>query len=178
MRPRDGAELAGLGALWGGSFLFMRMGGAEFGPVGVAALRVAGASLMLAPLLGFSGQTAALRKNWRPIFVVGVVNSALPFLCFAYALLSITAGLSAIFNATAPLWGAVIAWAWLGERLTRLRVAGLAIGFAGVVGLAWSNVNSAASFKPGGSGWAVVACLAATALYGLAANYTKRRLPG
>lgn len=178
MRPRDGAELAGLGALWGGSFLFMRMGGAEFGPVGVAALRVAGASLMLAPLLGFSGQTAALRRHWRPIFVVGVVNSALPFLCFAYALLSITAGLSAIFNATAPLWGAVIAWAWLGERLTRLRVAGLAIGFAGVVGLAWSNVNSAASFKPGGSGWAVVACLAATALYGLAANYTKRRLAG
>ena len=178
MRPRDGAELASLGALWGGSFLFMRMGGAEFGPIAVVALRVAGASVLLAPLLALRGQMAALRRHWRSIFVVGVVNSALPFLCFAYALLSITAGLSAIFNATAPLWGAVIAWAWLGERLTRLRVAGLAIGFAGVVGLAWSNVNGTASFKPGGSGWAVVACLAATALYGLAANYTRRRLAG
>ena len=89
-----------------------------------------------------------------------------------------TTGLAAIFNATAPLFGAVIAWLWLNERLTRLRVAGLGIGFAGVVGLAASNVNGAASFKAGGSGWAVVACLAASALYGLAANFTKRHLAG
>ncbi len=176
MRLRDGAELLSLAALWGGSFLFMRLGATEFGPVALAALRVAGASLLLAPLLALRGQTAELHRHWRPIFVVGVINSALPFLCFAYALLSITAGLSAIFNATAPLFGAFIAWLWLSDRLTKLRVAGLAIGFAGVVGLAWSNVNGAASFKPGGSGWAVVACLAATAMYGLAANYTKRRL--
>jgi drug/metabolite transporter (DMT)-like permease len=176
LRLRDGAELLSLAALWGGSFLFMRLGATEFGPVALAALRVAGASLLLAPLLALRGQTAELHRHWRPIFVVGVINSALPFLCFAYALLSITAGLSAIFNATAPLFGAFIAWLWLSDRLTKLRVAGLAIGFAGVVGLAWSNVNGAASFKPGGSGWAVVACLAATAMYGLAANYTKRRL--
>jgi len=144
----------------------------------VAALRVGGAALLLAPLLAARGQVAELRRHWRPIFVVGVINSALPFLCFAYALLSITAGLAAIFNATAPLFGAFIAWRWLSEGLTRLRVLGLAIGFAGVVGLAWSNVNSAASFKPGGSGWAVVACLVAASLYGLAANYTRRRLAG
>ncbi len=178
MRPRDGAELLSLAAVWGSSFLFMRLGAAEFGPVAVAALRVAGASLLLVPLLAAHGHAAELRRHWRPIFVVGVINSALPFLCFAYALLSITAGLSAIFNATAPLFGAFIAWLWLNERLTRLRVAGLAIGFAGVVGLAWSNVNGAASFKPGGSGFAVVACLAAAAMYGLAANYTRQRLAG
>ena len=178
MRQRDGAELLSLAARWGGSFLFMRLGAAEFGPVAVAALRVSGAALLLVPLLAARGHTAELRRHWRAIFVVGVINSALPFLFFAYALLSITAGLSAIFNATAPLFGAFIAWLWLGERLTRLRVAGLAIGFIGVVGLAWSNVNGAANFKPGGSGWAVVACLAAAALYGLAANYTRRRLAG
>jgi len=178
VRLRDGAELLSLAALWGASFLFMRLGAAEFGPVAVAALRVAGASLLLAPPLGLRGQMAELRHHWRPIFVVGVINSALPFLCFAYALLSITAGLSAIFNATAPLFGAFIAWLWLNDRLTRLRIAGLAIGFSGVVGLAWSNVNGAASFRPGGSGWAVLACLAAAAMYGLAANYTKRCLAG
>ena len=178
MRARDGAELLSLAALWGGSFLFMRLGAVEFGPVAVAALRVAGASLLLAPLLVMRGQTAELRRHWRRIFVVGVINSALPFLCFAYALLSITAGLSSIFNATAPLFGAFIAWLWLNDRLTRLRIAGLALGFAGVAGLAWSNVNGAASFRPGGSGWAIAACLVASVLYGLAASYTKRMLVG
>jgi len=85
VRLRDGAELLSLPALWGASFLFMRLGAAEFGPVAVAALRVAGASLLLAPLLALRGQTAELRRHWRPIFVVGVINSALPFLCFAFA---------------------------------------------------------------------------------------------
>ncbi len=178
MRLRDGAELTLLAAIWGASFLFMRMGAGEFGAVAVAALRVSGAALLLMPLLALRRQTAALRRHWRPIFVVGVINSALPFLGFAYALMSITAGLAAIFNATAPLFGAAVAWLWLNERLTRLRTVGLALGFGGVVALAWSNVNSAAEFKTGGSGWAVVACVAASALYGLAANYTRKRLVG
>lgn len=178
MRWRDGAELLLLAAIWGASFLFMRIGGVEFGAVAVAALRVAGAAVLLMPLLALRGQLAVLGRHWRPIFVVGVINSALPFLGFAYALLSITAGLSAIFNATAPLFGAVVACLWLNERLTRLRVAGLALGFGGVVALASSNVNGAAGFKPGGSGWAIVACVGAASLYGLAAVYTRRRLTG
>jgi drug/metabolite transporter (DMT)-like permease len=178
MRARDGAELTLLGAVWGASFLFMRMGAAEFGAVAVAALRVTGAALLLMPLLALRGQLTALRRHWRPIFVVGVINSALPFLGFAYALMSIMAGLAAIFNSTAPLFGAVVAWLWLNERLTRLRITGLALGFGGVVALGWSNVNGAAGFKAGGTGWAVVACISASALYGLAANYTRKRLVG
>jgi drug/metabolite transporter (DMT)-like permease len=63
---------------------------------------------------------------------------------------------------------------WLRERLGPSRALGLAIGFAGVVGLAWEK----ASFKPGGTGWAIVACLAGAACYGLAANYTRQRLKG
>jgi drug/metabolite transporter (DMT)-like permease len=178
MRLRDATELLSLAAVWGGSFLFMRMGAGEFGPVALAAVRVSGASLLLVPLLGLRGQAGELRRHWRPIFVVGVVNSALPFLCFSYAALSITAGLSSIFNATAPLFGAIVAWWWLNDRLTPLRILGLAIGFAGVLALAWSNVNGAAGFKPGGSGWAIVACLVGSTLYGVAANYTKRKLAG
>ena len=84
------------------------------------------------------------------------------------------AGLSSIFNAATPLFGAVIAWLWLKDRLTPSRVLGLAIGFAGVLWLAWDK----ASFKPGGSGWAIVACLVATLCYGLAASFTKRYLTG
>ena len=110
MRKADVAELFTLAAIWGGSFLFMRMGAAEFGPVALSALRVTGAALLLMPLLQWHGQTGELRRHWRAIFMVGITNSALPFLLFSYAALSITAGLAAIFNAAAPLFGAVIAW--------------------------------------------------------------------
>jgi len=174
MQARDIRELLLLGGLWGASFLFMRMGATEFGPVALAAVRVFGATAFLMPLLALRGQLPVLRTHWRPIFVVGLLNSALPFLCFSYAALSITAGLSSIFNAATPLFGTLIAWAWLHDRLTPSRLAGLAIGFAGVLWLAWDK----ASFRPGGSGWAIVACLAATLCYGVSASYTKKRLTG
>ncbi len=178
MRRSDLAELFTLAALWGGAFLFMRMGAAEFGPVALAAVRVVGAACLLLPLLRWRGQFGALRRHWRPIFVVGITNSALPFLLFSYAALSISAGLSSIFNAASPLFGAVIAWWWLKDRLTPSRVAGLAIGLCGVLWLAWNNADRGAGFKPGGAGWAVVACIAATLLYGVSASFTKRHLTG
>lgn len=174
MKPNDLAELVALAAIWGASFLFMRLGAGEFGPVALAAVRVAGAALVLMPLLHWRGQMGELRRHWRAIFVVGATNSALPFLFFSYAALSISAGLSSIFNASTPLWGALIAWAWLRDRPTLARTLGLAIGFAGVIGLAWEK----ASFKPGGSGWAVVACLAAALCYGFSASFTKKHLQG
>ena len=174
MKTSDTAELLTLAALWGASFLFMRMGAAEFGPVALSAVRVAGAALFLMPLLLWRGQLAALRTHWRPIAIVGITNSALPFLCFSYAALSMTAGLSAIFNAASPLFGSVIAWLWLKDHLTPARVAGLLIGFAGVLWLAWDK----ASFKPGGSGLAVLACAIGPMFYGWSASFTKRHLAG
>jgi drug/metabolite transporter (DMT)-like permease len=178
MRPRDVIELVALAALWGGSFLFMRMSAAEVGPVALVAVRVTGAALLLLPLLAQRGQWSELGRHWRPILFVGITNSALPFLCFAYAALSITAGLSSLFNATAPLFAALIAWAWLGDRLSALRWLGIVISMVGVASLVWSNVNTPAAFRPGGSGWAVVVCIAATMCYGIAANFAKRRLGG
>lgn len=179
MGPRDITELVFLAMLWGGSFLFMRMGAAEFGPVPLSALRLIGASLLLIPLLLWRCQWQALRQHSRPIFWVGVTNSALPFVCFAYAAPFINAGLMAIFNAATPLFAAVIAWCWLKDQLTPPRVAGLVIGFVGAAGLAWRNSGAGmTSFKTGGSGWAVVACLVASLLYGFSANFTKRRLTG
>ena len=174
MRATDVAELFGLAALWGASFLLMRMGAGEFGPVALVAVRVSGAALLLVPLLAARGQLATLRQHWRPIVVVGLTNTALPFLCFSYAALSISAGMSSIFNSASPLFGALIARLWLGDRLTPARIAGLAIGFGGVLGMAWIN----GSFRSGGSGWAILACLAATLSYGFAPNYTKRHLQG
>jgi drug/metabolite transporter (DMT)-like permease len=178
MKPRDTIELLLLAAIWGASFLFLRMGAAEFGPFALAGLRVLGASLFLLPLLWRRGEWAALRQHWRAIAVVGIVNSAIPFLCFSYAALAITGGLSSIFNATTPLWGVVFAWWWLKDRPNAHKLVGLMIGFAGVLWLAWDK----ASFKPDASGTssglAVLACLTATMMYGLAASMTKRWLTG
>jgi len=168
------AEFILLAALWGASFLFMRQAALEFGPWATVGARVAVAGLALWPVLWLSGQWNALRRHAAPILLVGLLSSALPFALYAYALLSITTGLSAILNATAPLFGALVAWAWLKERPGRWQALGLALGFLGVALLSWNK----ASFKPGGTGWAVVACLGATLCYGFAASYTKSRLTG
>ncbi len=177
MKAFDIGELGLLAALWGASFLFMRLGAHEFGPIVLAAVRVGLASAMLIPLLTARGQLAELRRHWQGLLLVGALNSAIPFALFSFAALSITAGLSSIVNATTPLWTAVVGFVWLRQGLTRWRVLGLVIGFAGVAFLAWDK----ASFKPGADHtglWAVLACLGATLCYGLAANATRRYLTG
>ena len=103
------------------------------------------------------------------------LNSALPFLCFSYAALSITAGLASIFNAAAPLFGATIAWLWLKDRLSAPRIVGLGLGFAGVLWLAWDKASLQARRRRAGRS---LACLVATLFYGIAANFTKRHLAG
>jgi drug/metabolite transporter (DMT)-like permease len=167
-----------LAAIWGSSFLFMRLGAVEFGPLPTATVRVGVAAAFLLPLVWIRGLGPQLRRHWKPVFLIGVFNSGIPFACFAFAVLSITTGLSAILNATVPLFGAVIAWLWLKDRPSNSRVAGLVIGFAGVALLAWDK----ASFKPDASGvapaWAVLACLLATVCYGWSANAAKRSLGG
>ena len=167
-----------LAALWGSSFLFMRIGAHEFGALPTAGLRVMIATLFLLPLLLWRGLGPQLAQHWQKVLFVGVFNSAIPFACFTYALLSISTGLSAILNAGVPLFGALVAWVWLKDRPHRLRVLGLLIGFAGVALLAWDK----ASFKPDASGlssgWAVLACLLACLCYALSASYTKRYLGG
>jgi drug/metabolite transporter (DMT)-like permease len=171
-------EFGLLAAIWGASFLFMRLGAQEFGALPTAGVRVAIASLFLLPLLLWRGQGAQLAQHWKKIFFIGILNSGVPFACYSFALLSINTGLSAILNATAPLFGALIAWVWLKDRPHGLRVLGLVIGFVGVALLAWDK----ASFKPDAAGqatgWAVLACLLACLCYGISASYTKRYLSG
>lgn len=177
--PRSwGSDFILLAAIWGSSFLFMRLGTVEFGPLPTAAVRVGIAALFLLPIVWLRGLMPELRKNWKRIFFIGVLNSGIPFACFSFALLSITTGLSAILNATVPMFGALVAWAWLKDKPDTSRVLGLVVGFAGVAMLAWDK----ATFKPDASGvapgWAVLACLLACICYGISASYTKRYLSG
>jgi drug/metabolite transporter (DMT)-like permease len=174
VKTRDLIELLLLAAMWGASFLFMRVAAPAFGPAALILLRVAIATACLLPVLLARGEGPMLLKAWLPLTVVGLLNSALPFCLFAYAALSLSAGFTAVLNATSPLWGAVVAYVWLKIPLPRWRVIGLLIGFAGVVLLVWGKV----SFKPGGDGFAVAAAIGATLAYGIAANYTKEKLAG
>lgn len=167
-----------LAAIWGASFLFMRLATVEFGALPTAAVRVAIASAVLLPLLLWRGMWPQLSQHWRHMLVVGLLNSGIPFALYAFALLHITTGLSSILNATVPLFGALVAWLWLGDRPGRWQSLGLMIGFGGVALLSWGK----ASFKPSASGlgsaWAVLACLGATLCYGLAASYARKYLVG
>lgn len=177
MRRHDVGELLLLAAIWGASFLFMRLGAAEFGAIALSGLRVAGASLVLLPLLLWRGEWGALRAHWKPIFLLGITNSALPFVLFSHALLSITASLSSIFNSASPLFGALIAWVWLKDRLSAPRIAGLVVGFAGVLWLAGDR-NSLGVVDAERGLLAVLACLLGSLSYGYAVNFTKRYLTG
>ena len=170
-------EFIVLAALWGASFLFMRLGAAEFGPLPMAGLRVALATVFLWPIMLRQGHWPAFRQHWRPIMLAGVINSAIPFALFAWAVLHIQTGLASILNATVPLFGALVAWVWLGDRINRLRWVGLALGFIGVALLAW-RAPAGTGFKTDSAHWAIAACLLASGFYGISASFARRNLTG
>ncbi|ARP84109.1 EamA family transporter [Bordetella genomosp. 8] len=174
MRSRDLIDLLVLAAVWGGSFLFMRIGVPEFGPAPLMELRVGLAALALLAVLAWRGGIRAMLRHWKPILWVGAFNAALPFLLYGYAAQRLGAGFLSVSNAVTPMWGAVIGWIWLRDRLPAGRVAGLAIGFMGIVVLVWDKFD----FSDGGTGLPVIAALLAPLCYGVAANSTKRYLAG
>jgi drug/metabolite transporter (DMT)-like permease len=194
MSRQAAAELLLLAALWGASFLFMRIGGPELGSFALVFVRVAGAVAVLLPILLWQGHGAALREHGLAAAGIGVLNSALPFLAFMVAAQVLSAGLMSVFNATTPIWTALIAWAWLGERPGLSRGLGLAIGLAGAAALALRHIGFQDAGAPAtGSGagmgagagstgisltLGVMACLSGPVLYGLSANLTRKYMAG
>ena len=170
-------EFVLLASLWGASFLFLRLGAAEFGPVPTAGLRVVLAALFLLPILLLQGQWPALRRHWKPALLSGLINSAIPFSLFAWAVMHITTGLTSILNATVPLFGALVAWVWLGERINAVRWLGLALGFVGIALLVWRAPAGAGTLS-GSALWAIAAGLLASSCYALAASFALRYLSG
>jgi drug/metabolite transporter (DMT)-like permease len=171
-------DLVLLGMLWGASFLFMRIGAAEFGALPTAAVRVGIAMLFLLPLLLMRGQWSAFRQHWKPALGIGVLNSGLPFAFFAFALLTINSGLAAVVNATVPMFGALVAWAWFGDRPDGSRILGLVVGFAGVAMLAGRSAGFHSGADETAARWAVVACLGACVCYAFSASLTRKHLVG
>ena len=175
MSTRNIIELILLAALWGASFLFMRIAVPEFGAVALIETRVLLAGLALLPFWWYSESKSSRQtalSAWPHLLVIGLLNSSIPFVLFAYSMLTITGGMASILNGTAPIWGALVAWLWLKKKLSMNGVLGLIIGFGGVVIL----VSGDLTFSLSGTTLAILAASFAPVLYGIAANYTSEKL--
>ena len=171
---RDISELIFLSAIWGSSFLFLRLTSPVFGPIFLIEMRVLSGLAVLLPLVLFLGKRAEFQKHWKMIATVSLMNMAIPFCFFAFSAVYIGAGLLSIINATVPIFSACVAYVVYKERLSRSSLLGLLIGFLGVVVLMF---NPDESF--GSSGWlAILSALLACLLYGTAINLTVNNLQG
>jgi drug/metabolite transporter (DMT)-like permease len=172
MKARDLSEMLLLAAIWGGSFLFLRIASPALGPLGLAAWRVTGAALMLLPLVAFRGELGTLRQHLPQLVLAALLSTVLPFLGLSQASRTLPAGLLSILNATTPMWAALVGWLWSREPLSAIRATGLALGFGGVALLASHSSELAAE----GAHGAVALALAAPLMYAFAVHYNKRHL--
>jgi len=174
MKPIYLIELISLAAIWGASFLFMRIGSPEFGPFLFMALRTLTASLFLLPLVYIAKQQKALNGYKLKMLFLGQLNAAIPFVLFGYATLTLAAGTTSILNGTAPMFSAIVAYLWLKEKLSFSASMGLFIGFIGVYLLVIDKItiNEKDIIGP------AIAILIASFCYGFSANYAKKYLNG
>ncbi|MFC5489091.1 DMT family transporter [Dokdonella soli] len=156
-----------LGAIWGGSFLFMRVAAADFGPFALVEVRIVLGALILLPFL-WRVRERLTRAHWTRFAIVGALNSAIPFSLFAWGAERAPAGIGAIANSLTVLFAALVAFALYRERIGTRRALAMLAGFVGVVVLMSGRTegdNIAA---------AALAGTAASLCYGFAANFTKR----
>lgn len=171
MRPADLARLVALAALWGASFIFLRIAVVPLGPIAASELRVALAATALLAWLRLAGIELAWRAHWRFYLPVGLLNSAAPFALWAFSAAYLPASYLVVLNATSPLFGAVLSAVWLRERVTARAALGLAAGVAGVamlVGLGPVRPTPAVL-------WGIAAGAVAALFYAVAAAYMRRR---
>ncbi|MBB2920150.1 DMT family transporter [Cupriavidus alkaliphilus] len=170
MKPLDLFRLLALAALWGASFLFIRIGAPVLGPVPTAFVRVLIGALTLAACLPLLGLRWDMQGKWPAVLALGVVNSGIPFAMYAVAALWLPAGYSAVFNAMTPLMGVMIGALAFAEPLTRAKAMGVVLGVAGVAVLTRTGpVAFSAEVLLG-----ALACLVATACYGLSGFLARR----
>lgn len=132
MRPIDFAGIVALGALWGASFLFMRVAAPEFNPLPVADLRVIIGGLLLLAVALPAGLRLDVRTRWRQYLILGTMNVAIPYTLISAAATELPASLSSILIATTPVFAAMVGWLWLRDQLTGRQVAGVVLGLGGV----------------------------------------------
>lgn len=164
-------ELLLLGAIWGASFLFMRVAASDFGPVALVEVRLALGALVLLPFLWRARARFPLRL-WPKLALIGAINAAVPFILFAWAAERAPAGIGAISNALTVLFTALVGLLFFGERIGGRRALALVVGFAGVVVLASGRTAGS------GIGMAVAAGATAAFLYAVGLHLVRRHLTG
>ena len=169
MGLRSFLQLLFLAALWGGSFLFMRMAAPVIGPAILIEFRLLFAALFLLVVALLLKRKLHTAKHWKHYAILGWFNSALPFLLFAYAAQTISASLLSILNATAPIWGTVLIALRFKKAITLKNTAGLILGIAGVALLVGFDPNLLVP----GSDIAVMAAIGAAFSYGIASCYAQ-----
>jgi drug/metabolite transporter (DMT)-like permease len=159
-----------LSAIWGASFLFIKVGVRELTPGTLIWARVGLAALALAPVaLRSRDVRASLRRSWRALIVSGLLNTALPFWTLSWGETRIDSGLAAIIQAAAPIFTALFAFvAFHDQRSTGLRLVGVLVGFVGVALLIGA--------QPEGDLLAALAVVFTAACYAAGILYTGRRL--
>jgi len=168
---RTPLELTLLGAIWGCSFLFMRVAVPSFGPYALVEVRLLLGALVLLPFL-WTARAQFPARRWRWLVPIGLINSAIPFVLFAWAAQRAPAAIGAICNAMTVLFAALIAFLFFGEKIGLRRAIALLVGFTGVVVLATAKVSGLSI------GTAVIAGSLAALLYGLGVNLVKRHMAG
>jgi drug/metabolite transporter (DMT)-like permease len=164
-------ELILLGAIWGASFLFMRIAATEFGPFALVEVRLALGALILTPFL-WREKSSFTRNSIVRLAGIGLINSAVPFVLFAWGAERAPAGIGAITNAMTVMFAALVAFVVYGEPIGRRRVIGLVVGFTGVVVLASDRASGDGVLSAALAGTTAAAC------YGIGVNLVRRYLAG
>jgi drug/metabolite transporter (DMT)-like permease len=174
MGGRDLGALLLLSALWGASFIFIRVAVAGLGPFVLVELRVGLAAAGLALSAALLRRLPKLRVRWRQFALLGLVNVAIPFSLISAAEINLTASLAAILNSTTVMFTAIVAAVWMGDALTTRKVFGVVLGIIGVTVLV--------GWDPMAVDWAVIlsvgAMLVASLGYALGSVYAKRTFVG
>jgi drug/metabolite transporter (DMT)-like permease len=170
LRPAQLVWLIALGAIWGSSFLFMKIAVPAMGPSVMMGGRIGIAAITLSIVAWFIKKSLPRGKQWTPAIVVGIFYTAIPLFMWGYASQSLSASLLSIINATAPLFGAALSVLWLRQRMSARGWAGLALGFAGVAVLVGGEGFSESDTPA----LAITAAFSASILYGAISNYSQK----
>ena len=172
MNRADWLILAVLAVIWGGAFFFIGVAVKHVHPLTYVWLRVTIAAAAMWLFLRFKGQSLGLPASaWGSIFLLALLNNALPFALFGWGQTHIASGLASILNATTPIWGVLVAhFLTHDERMTPRKIAGVLLGFGGVATMIGPSLLS----NLGSAGLAQLACVTASLSYALAAVWARR----
>ena len=169
MRPVDIFRLILLGAIWGSSYLFMKIAAPVIGVSFTISARIIIATIILLTAFSITKRLPNFRQHWKSFFVLGALNMALPMALITFSVIHLNASVSATLNATTPMFTMLATSIWLKEKLSIKKVAGMVVGILGVsVLVGWVPLALTKEVY-----LSIIMALAGALCYGIAGVYTK-----